>query len=65
MMITRRTANRPIPITITGTIVRITRGQPRITIIIQVAATPARAHPRQHGSSEHAATSIIYPNQLS
>ena len=47
MMITRRRAPSPIPITITSRIIGIARGQPGITIIIQVADTPRRTHARR------------------
>ena len=46
-MITRRRAPSPIPIIVTGSIIGIARGQPGITIIIQVADTPRRTHARR------------------
>ena len=50
MKITRRGANRSVPITVSCTIIRIARGEASISIIVQIATTPASAHARRHSA---------------
>lgn len=47
MKITRRGANRSVPITVSCTIIGVARGEAGISIIIKVTETPGRAHARR------------------
>ena len=50
MKITRRGANRAIPVIITSSIIGVAGGEASISIIGQIATTPASAHARRHSA---------------
>ena len=60
MKITRRGANRSVPITVSCTIIRIARGEAGISIIIQVTETPGRAHARRQRAHANARRLVSY-----
>ena len=60
MKITRRGANRSVPITVSCTIIGVARGEAGISIIIQVTETPGRTHARRQRAQTNARRLVSY-----
>ena len=60
MKITRRGANRSVPITVSCTIIGVARGEAGISIIIKVTETPSRAHARRQRAHANARRLVSY-----